>query len=121
DSQVTGLGGGMLTSEADRLSNACREYLISVRHYTVGKSSSGELVLMARRRALQTTPIDGCASDAQCQSLAKYALQRASSANPVDDKTMDDPHAWACVADPTRAPVAKPGGSGKLREETCTG
>ena len=120
DSQLTGLGQCMLTNEADRLSNACREYLISVRHYTVGKSTSGELVLVPRRRALQTTPIDGCASDAQCQSLAKYALQRASSANPIDDKTMDDPHAWACVADATRAPVAMPGGSGKLCEETCT-
>ena len=121
-SQVTGLGACILSTEADRLANACKEYLISQRTYTVGKSTSGELQLLPRKHVLDTTPLDGCADDAQCQSLAKYQLQLASSANPVDDKTMDDPHTWKCVLDSDRAPLVKfPGlaNTGKRCVESC--
>lgn len=114
NSQVTGLGACMLSTEADRLANACKEFLISLRRYTVGKATTGELVLVPRKHVLSTTPIEGCTTDAQCKSLADYLVQTGSSANPIDH-TLTDTHAWVCQADPDRAPVM----TGKRCLETC--
>jgi hypothetical protein len=103
-SQVSGLGACMLENEAERLANACKPFLTSLRRYTVGRTKSGELQLLPRKFALRTTPTTGCSDDAQCASLAKYAISNASSANPVDDTTADDTHTWACQVDPDRKP-----------------
>ena len=116
-SKVTGLGACMLKNEADRLANACKPFLTSLRRYTVGKSAAGQLDLVPRKHALRTSPVDGCTDDTQCQTLANYALTLNSSVNPVDDKTAPDTHTWSCQLDPTRAPVA---GTGKTCLETCT-
>ncbi|MGN6106374.1 MAG: hypothetical protein ACTHU0_14810, partial [Kofleriaceae bacterium] len=105
-SQVQGMGACMKADEADRLANACREFLTSIRRYTVKTAESGELLLMPRRHELRTTPVDGCVSDQQCQSLADYAAKTLSSAHPVDDRTPADTHAWSCLEDPMRAPIA---------------
>ena len=104
DSQVA-IGACMLRSEASRLATACRDFLTSLRRYTVGKATSGELVLLPRKHELRTTPIDGCTSDAQCEALADYAVRNASAADPVHDATMSDPHTWACRVDDARAPI----------------
>lgn len=116
-SKVTGLGNCMLKDEADRLANACKPFLTSLRRYTVAKSASGQLDLIPRKHVLRTSPVDGCTDDAQCKVLADYALRLADSANPVNDPTPPDPHTWACMADPARAPVP---GTGKRCIETCT-
>lgn len=116
-SKVAGLGACMLKDEADRLANACKPFLTSLRRYTVGKSSAGQLDLVPRKHALHTSPVDGCTDDNQCKTLANYALTLTDSANPVDDHTAPDPHAWSCQLDPTRAPV---GGTGKICLETCS-
>lgn len=119
-SQVQGLGACMLASEADRLANACKSFLTSLRRYTVGRSTSGELQLLPRAVVLRTTPLDGCTSDAQCQALANYAAQNASTTNPVDDHTPPDPHTYSCVVDAGRKPGV--GGDGqplKRCVETC--
>ncbi len=117
DSQISGLGACMDETEADRLANACKEYLISLRRYSVGHAASGDLVLIPRRHQLLTSPLDGCTDDAQCQQLANYNLQTTSSENPVDDTTPPDTHKYACVSDPSRAPI---GGTGNRCDETCT-
>jgi len=104
DSQVQGIGQCIQASEADRLATACREFLISDRRYTVGQATSGKLVLLPRKHVLRTTPVDGCANDMQCQSLANYALQNDSPNNPINDTTAPDSHTWKCIADPDRAP-----------------
>jgi hypothetical protein len=104
-SQVTGLGACMLIDEAERLAEACRPFLTSLRRYTVGRTRSGELMLMPRKRVLRTTPITGCVDDAQCQSLATYAASNPSSANPIDDRTAADPRTWACQVDADRRPA----------------
>jgi hypothetical protein len=102
DSQVS-IGACMLQNEASRLADACRDFLISSRHYTVGPAPrSGELVLLPRKHVLRTTPLDGCTSNTQCQQLANYAVQNASP-NLVDIDP--DPHTWACMADNQRAPI----------------
>ncbi len=122
-SQVTGLGACMLTDEADRLADACQEFLISLRRYTVGpKTTSGELQLLPRKHVLTTTPIDGCTSDSQCQSLANYALQLQGPANPVDDTTPPDPHTYSCQVDPDRKPELDATGAAPMKRcvETCT-
>ena len=81
-SQVAGLGACMLKDEADRLANACKPFLTSLRRYTVGKSTSGELDLLPRKHVLRTTPVDGCTDDAQCQTLANYAARLDELAEP---------------------------------------
>ena len=121
-SQVTGLGACMPTDEADRLADACQEFLISLRRYTVGpKTTSGELQLLPRKHVLSTTPIDGCTSDAQCQTLADYALQLEGPANPIDDVTAPDPHTYTCAVDTARAPELDATGAAPLKRciETC--
>ena len=104
ESKVAGLGACMATDEADRLATACKAFLTTLRRYTVGRATTGELILVPRKHELRTTPIDGCTSDQQCQMLANYAAQNASSANPVDDKTPPDPHHYTCAVDPARGP-----------------
>jgi hypothetical protein len=102
ESKVAGLGACMASDEADRLADACKEFLTSTRRYTVARSTSGELLLAPRKHVLRTTPVDGCTTDTQCQALANYALREPSSANPVDDNTAPDPHTYHCEADPSR-------------------
>lgn len=104
-SQVTGLGACMLIDEAERLSNACKMFLTSLRRYTVGKTKSGELQLLPRKTVLRTTPLGGCDTDAQCEMLADYAAQNGSSLNPVEPEQPTDAKTWRCLADTDRAPV----------------
>lgn len=115
DSQISGLGSCMLKDEADRLAEACKEYLVSLRRYTVGKSEAGQLTLIPRHHDLITTPLDGCTSDDECQTLANYQLTTASDQNPVDDKTPETGHTYKCVADNSRKP-----GNGNKCVEACT-
>jgi hypothetical protein len=121
DSQVQGIGACMRSDEADRLAGACKDYLTAIRRYTVKTTQSGELLLVPRRFELRTTPLDGCTGDAQCQSLADYALRSSRSTHPMEDAANPnlpkDTHTWACVADPTRAPM---GGTGKRCEMRCS-
>ena len=116
ESQLQGRGACMLSNEADRLANACKDFLTSERHYTVTQTASGELVAIARRRALSTTPLDGCVDNNQCTVLADQAMRLTSSKQPFEDSMVQDPHTWSCVADPLRAPM---GGTGKRCEMTC--
>jgi len=119
-SQVVGLGACMLTDEAERLATACQPFLTSLRRYTVQKSTSGELVLMPRKHILRTTPVDGCTDDNQCQSLANYAVQNPSTANPVDH-TIVDTHKWSCQVDSALQPELDSMGQPLKRcIETCT-
>jgi hypothetical protein len=119
-SQVANLGSCMLSDEADRLASACKPFLTSLRRYTVQKSASGELTLMPRKHILRTTPIDGCTSDNQCVQLANYAVQNASTANPIDT-TIVDTHHWQCAVDAALAPETDPTGQPLKRcIETCT-
>jgi hypothetical protein len=115
-SQLQNFGTCMLSDEADRLANACRDFLTTFRRYTVKNTASGELIAVARRHALRTTPLDGCVSDQQCEQLADHAARSGSARHPSDDPTAADPRTWACVADPERAPI---GGTGKRCELRC--
>ncbi len=119
ESKVANLGACELTAEAERLADACKPFLTSLRRYTVGKSTSGELVLLPRKHELYTTPIDGCTSSSQCQTLANYAAGNPSQANPIDP-TVTDPHTWSCEVDPLRAPELDAMGAPLKRcVETC--
>jgi hypothetical protein len=134
-SEVSGLGACMLEGEADRLANACRDYLTTRRRYTIRTASSGELIALPRRLQLSTTPLDGCDDDSECENLADYASRFASGRQPVNeprpcnnDGTCDSGESnatcasdcaprWGCVADPLRAPM---GGTGKRCELRCS-
>ncbi|HEY4059208.1 MAG TPA: hypothetical protein VGM39_21475 [Kofleriaceae bacterium] len=117
-STVAGLGACIKTDEADRLAESCRDFLTSQRRYTVGRSETGQLSLLPRRRTLYTTPLDGCVDDNQCSDLADYAAQQSSGANPVID-TAKPAHTYVCKADPDRPPLDAPGQTGKRCLESC--
>ncbi len=117
ESQVPGLGACMLANEAERLADACKAFLTSIRRYTVATASTGELLLVPRRHELRTTPLDGCQSDDQCQDLADYLLTTVESAPPSSSTAGGSPFTWACVNDPTRSPIGD--GTGRRCEMTC--
>lgn len=101
------IGQCMLTTEADRLATACRDFLTTSRRYTVapGTVSSNQITLLPRKHELRTTPLDGCTSAAQCKALADYAAKITSTLDPINDRTPADPHTWACMVDDARAPI----------------
>lgn len=104
NSQIQGLGACLLDDEADRLADACEDFLTSSRRFTVVESTSGVLELIPRRHVLRTTPVEGCVSDAQCDVLADFQAKESSSLNPVDD-TATDERTWRCEADASHGPV----------------
>jgi hypothetical protein len=116
NSQVAGLGACMLIDEADRLADACKDFLTSLRRYTVNRTESGELTLLPRKHVLPATPVDGCVDDNQCKSLADYAAKNAGPQQP-QDAMQTDPHSYKCMVDTERAPIA---GTGKRCVESCT-
>jgi len=97
------IGTCMLRDEATRLANACRDFFISDRRYTIASATNGELVLLPRKHELRTTPLDGCTGDAQCKALADYVAQTAqdgvSASTPVNDDK------WSCRIDDARKPI----------------
>jgi len=119
NSEVAGIGACMLEDEADRLADACRDFLTTQRRFTVGRSASGELRLLPRKNVLRTTPVDGCTDDAQCEQLADYAVELNTSAHPFND-TPEDTRSWSCAVDSERAPLNGPGQTGKRCLETCS-
>ena len=118
NSEVANLGACMLVNEADRLADACRDFLTTQRRYTVGRAASGELRLLARKSVLRTTPLDGCTDDAQCEMLGDYASELASASQPFSD-TSTDTRTWACRVDTERAPLNGVGQTGKRCIEVC--
>lgn len=115
NSQLQGIGACLLDDEADRLADACKDFLTSLRRYTIGATKSGELQLLPRRHTLRTTPLEGCDTDEQCQTLADYALTQSVSQHPMFDTTEPDTHTWTCQADPLRPPVT----TGKRCQMRC--
>lgn len=103
-SVIQGFGSCVRDDEADRIADACKDFFTSLRRFTVLASTAGELLLAPRRYGLRTSPVSGCTSDAQCESLADYALKLGSSQHPFADTTAADPRTWTCTSDSTRAP-----------------
>jgi hypothetical protein len=103
-SQVSGIGACILTDEAERLADACKDYLTSIRRYTVARAESGELLLMPRRHELRMTPLDGCVDDNQCEMLGDLAEQQKESLHPSDANLATDPHQWVCRSDGSKPP-----------------
>ena len=117
-SQLPNFGACMLENEAERLADACRDFLTSNRRFTVGRSSSGELRLLPRKVVLRTTPVDGCTSDAQCEDLGRYAVELGTATQPKDAMP-EDRLTWACRADSDRAPIDQPGQTNMRCVATC--
>ena len=119
NSEVVGLGACMLEDEAERLQDACKDFLTSQRRYTVGRAASGEIRLLPRKSVLRTTPLDGCTDNAQCEVLADTAARLTNATQPFMN-TAEDTHTWECRVDTERAPLDGPGQTGKRCIETCT-
>lgn len=123
------VGACILKSEAPRLADACREFLSTLRRYTVGRSATsnavdaGRLVLLERKHELSTTPVDGCISDDQCKQLAQLADKINDSADPYIEPQPPDVHGttWSCQTDPLREPINSDPTRNKRCVLTCTG
>ena len=99
-------GSCLPIDRVESLAATCRDYLVSVRRYTVVETFAGRLSLRERARELRTTPVDGCTSTAQCQDLAKFDATLTSDAHPVADTTAAPSFSYACQADPYRTTAA---------------
>jgi hypothetical protein len=125
-SSTVGIGACFLKTEAPRLQDACRDFLSSVRHYTVGTDANGgtapgKLVLWERKHELSTTPVDGCVSDAQCDDLARAAVVINQGADPFVEPVGDQPQTkWSCQADPLRKAISADPARNKRCVQTCT-
>jgi hypothetical protein len=125
-SSTVGSGACFLKTEAPRLQDACRDFLSSVRRYTVGTDASGgtapgKLVLWERKHELSTTPVDGCVSDAQCDDLARAAAVINQSADPFVEPVGGQPQTqWSCQADPLRKAISTDPDRNKRCMQTCT-
>lgn len=87
---TTGVGACLPDKTADSLVNVCRDFLVSVRRYTIGENpKSGELTLKPRPRVLRSTPLSGCnpADVDQCGRLATYEARQATDLHPFEDTT----------------------------------
>lgn len=87
------------------LAGECRDFLVSSRKFAVKRAFANELELIERRRTLRTTPVDGCTSDAQCQTLADYEERLDNDTQPVSDMTPASSRTFACELDPSRPAV----------------
>jgi hypothetical protein len=117
------VGACMVKSEAPRLADACRDFLTTRRRYTVGRVESGEVVLLERKHELANTPIDGCDSDVQCDTLAHVARAIDLTADPFLEADQANPTAprsrWSCQVDPLRAPINLDPAKNKRCVQTC--
>lgn len=127
-------GTCMLKTEAQQFANACRDFLISRRTYSVLRPAPGQLVdsaqegqlyLTPRKHVLRTTPVDGCVADnddQQCHDLADLEASSGLDVQPKDArKTPRAPgqEPWQCQLDETRAPVNSDPARNKRCVRTC--
>lgn len=101
DSQVS-TGACLPEAEANILAGLCRDYLISTRRFAVQEAFAGRLALRERKSELRTTPVGGCTSTEQCQTLATFEARLSSDAHPIDDTTAAPTATYTCEADPYR-------------------
>jgi len=127
---TVGVGACLLRTEAQRLQSVCQDFLTSVRRYTVGTDpngnvEAGKLVLLQRKHELQTTPVDGCQTDDQCDDLARAASLLNPSADPFVEAAPGTPPEqrptrWSCMADPLRKPISTDPARNKRCVQVCT-
>jgi hypothetical protein len=116
---VNGAGACLPEKTADALGAVCRDFLVSIRRYTVKTSKKGELELAPRYRELRSTPLDGCtiSNATQCQDLANAEVRQTSELHPFELTSVTSAKKYVCEADPNRRTLA----SGKGRcIMTCT-
>ena len=111
------IGACLLKSEAQRLTETCKDFLTTQRRYTVGEIRAGQVQLLECKHELPMTPVDGCTSPEQCSAIADVMYKN----NPLeaDLYRIDSQHppaaTWSCENDPLRKPVE----SGSRCVQTC--
>lgn len=97
-----GVGACIPEKATNAYIDQCRDYLVSVRRYTVNSDPrAGELTLLPRVRELRSTPLTGCTSNEQCATLATYEARQATDRHPFEDTTAAT-RSYKCAADPNR-------------------
>ena len=98
---TTGAGSCLPEKTADQLAETCRDFLVSLRRYTVSEAKTGELTLLPRQRVLRSTPLGGCRTVDDCNTLARDEAKLIDEAHP-SQSTATARYAYACEADPSR-------------------
>jgi hypothetical protein len=97
-----GVGACIPEKATDSYIEQCRDFLVSVRRYTINSDPrAGELTLLPRVRELRSTPLTGCTSNEQCATLATYEARQATDRHPFEDTTTST-RSFKCAADPNR-------------------
>ena len=94
--------------QTEILGAQCRDFLVSRKVYSATNVTASELSLRTRRRVLDTTPLAGCESDAQCEDMALVDRQIADDSHPIEANLAppDRDFTWTCEVDPSRASAA---------------
>jgi hypothetical protein len=90
------------TDRAESLSRLCRDFLVSHRRYSATEVKAGSVALIPRRRVLQSSPLDGCTSDDECEEMAKIEQSLADPAHPFQLDLPASGLDWVCTDDPSR-------------------
>jgi hypothetical protein len=93
------------SDRVEQLANPCRDFLVSRRRYSILSSAKGEIEIAERRRMLRTTPLDGCESAIQCETMADAEPLLALDEHPLEAvlPVPEKDFSWVCEADPSRA------------------
>lgn len=101
------------------LAGPCRQFLVSDRRFSVASPHGDRLTLVERPYVLETTPVQGCESTAQCVALADAQVRLASSEDPVLQTDGAEERAWVCQPDPSRATPVNRCMIGCAQDEDC--
>ncbi len=94
------------SDQTEILGAQCRDFLISRKIYSTTHVKADQLELRTRRRVLDTTPLAGCESAAQCKDMALIDRLIANDAHPIEANlpAPEREFSWVCETDPSRAP-----------------
>lgn len=90
---------------ADSLATPCRDFLTTRRQFSASEVFADHVVLVPRRRVLRTSPLDGCTSDEQCETMAQVDEALGDPTHPVAIRPAPTGYDWVCTQDPSRPPA----------------
>lgn len=123
-----GSGTCLPEAEASQLLGTCERFMTSHRRYTLTETNVGDVTAMPRRVVLEQTPLAGCDSADQCQTLHRMSVDLGAAEHPAELRTatcdqaqnllecpdgyvcqgtscvLEESFTWACEEDPTRRP-----------------
>jgi hypothetical protein len=99
-----GTGMCLPADRQDELAGACEGILTSLRQYSVAEVYKDRMTLIERRRAVRTTPVNGCMTADECVEHYAIEVGFTDPAHPIEQLPVDEiPYSFSCEIDPSRA------------------